>query len=96
MHRMIVRSDRIVNELGNLPRPRTRHYQSRGDQLAVLNMPLHCHFQKLFELEVIQNTNCSVLVNMLNDKQCFRLLGFMVAVITTFASTCLTIINTVN
>lgn len=59
-------------------------------------MKLHCHFQKLFELEVIQTTNSSEIESMLNDKQCFRLVGFMVAVIMTFASTCFTIINTVN
>ena len=33
---------------------------------------------------------------MLNDKQCLRIAGFMVAVITTFATTCLTIIISVN
>ena len=97
MLRMIVRSDRIVNELGDWGRARTCvNFHSHGDQGTVLNMPLHYHLHKLFEIEVIQTANCSVIVVMLNDKQCFRLVGFMVAVITTFASTCFTIINTVN
>ena len=35
-------------------------------------------------------------ISMLNNKQCFQIIGFMVAVIMTFATTGLTIINTIN
>ena len=97
MLRMIVRSDRIVNELGgedrNLPHDTSTHPETKERSWTWRYIVI---FKKLFELEVIQNANYSVLVTMLNDKQCFRLVGFMVAVITTFASTCFTIINTVN
>ena len=40
MLRMIVRSDRIVNELGDLPRPRTRHFHSCGDLGTVFLLAL--------------------------------------------------------
>lgn len=35
-------------------------------------------------------------ISVLNNKQCFQIIGFMVAVIMTFATTGLTIINTIN
>ena len=40
MLRMIVRSDRIVNELGDLPSPRTRHFHSYGDLVTVFLLAL--------------------------------------------------------
>ena len=36
------------------------------------------------------------MMGMLNDNQCFKLIGFMVAVIMTFASTGLSIIHSIN
>ena len=53
MLRMIVRYDRIVNELGNVPRPHTQHYHLRGDQGTVLYVPLYCYLHKLFQVDVI-------------------------------------------
>ena len=45
---------------------------------------------------VIQVESGVVLIYMLNDKQCKKIVNFMVAVIITFATTGLTIINSVN
>ena len=45
---------------------------------------------------VIQVESGVVLIYMLNDKQCKKIFNFMVAVIITFATTGLTIINSVN
>lgn len=59
-------------------------------------MPLHCYFYKLFEVEVIQTPDLTDVLGMLNDNQCFRLVGFMVAVITTLATTGLTVLSSVN
>ena len=96
MLRMIVRSDRIVNELGDGDRTRVRDTPTLiGDMKRALNAS-HCHFYKLFEVEVIQTANCSVIKSMLDDNQCFRLVGFMVAVITTLATTGLTVLSSVN
>ena len=96
MLRMIVRSDRIVNELGDGDRTRVRDTPTLiGDMKRALNAS-HCHFYKLFEVEVIQTANSSVVKVMLNDNQCFKLVGFMVAVITTLATTGLTVLSSVN
>ena len=59
-----------------------------------ISFGLHC--DEFFEEKLIQILNFVDIPHMLNDKQCYRIVGFMVAVITTFASTCLTIINTAN
>ena len=45
---------------------------------------------------VIQFESRVVIFHMLNDNQCKRIVKFMVAVIITFATTGLTIINSVN
>ena len=49
-----------------------------------------------YRFEVIRRKVRIVVSRMLNDNQCFRIIGFMVAVITTFATTCLAIIASVN
>ena len=55
MLRMIVRSARIVNELGDLPRP--LHHRSRGDQgtvfLLVLLGELHRAIDEWLDEEII-------------------------------------------
>ena len=57
MLRMIVRSDRIVNELGDLPHPRTRHFHSGGDPetvfLLVLLGDLHQAVDEWLDEEII-------------------------------------------
>ena len=45
---------------------------------------------------MIQVESGVVLIYMLNDKQCKKIVNFMVAVIITFATTGLTIINSAN
>ena len=46
--------------------------------------------------QVIRRKVRIVISIMLNDNQCFRVIGFMVSVIAIFATTCLTIIISVN
>ena len=57
MLRMIVRSDRIVNELGDLTCLRTQHSHSGGDQgtvfLLVLLVDLHQAVDEWLDEEII-------------------------------------------
>ena len=67
---------------------------NRTSNFFHISFGIYC--DEFFEEKLIQILNFVDIPHMLNDKQCYRILGFMVAVITTFASTCLTIINTTN
>ena len=68
----------------------------RSSILLVYDLLKRLGINHYFFLIVIQFQSGVVISHMLNDNQCKRIVKFMVAVIITFATTGLTIINSVN
>jgi hypothetical protein len=77
-----------------------RKYFPRGEFrsaiLLVSDLLKRLGINHYFFLIVIQFQSRVVILHMLNDNKCKRIVKFMVAVIITFATTGLTIINSVN